>query len=275
MDKNKLIYFFVFLFMVSIVSSAPPFQTNTITFQNGLQIETPIFDVVPVSSNYTFYFHVYDMNGSIKTNSSTKCILHIYYFVTGSHIFQKNASMDENGIDFEVEINSSLLTKEGNYFRLIQCNASNVGGFIGTQFKVGYSMREASVQDAIINSVMIFILVIFFIVTLAWAMMVDGENKFTMGPEGDTFLEMNIGKYVKLFLYLLSYLWFWMLTWAVWQVAEKFILSQTFSGVMHTLFIFETIMWIPLIIIVVVIGFIKHLTDSEVARLVKRGLKPR
>lgn len=270
-----LIFVFLLIFLVPTISAVPPFQATNLVSSNSLQIETPVFDVVKINQNYTFHFHVFNVNGSFLTNASTSCILHIYDFQTGDHILQQSAVMDSNMIDFDVSINDSLLTKEGNYFRLIQCNTSSYGGFLGTQFKVGYSMREASVQDAIINSVIIFLLVIFFITCLTWALVTDGENKFTMGPEGDTFLELNYGKYLKLFLYLLSYLFFWMLTWSIWQVVDKFALSSTFTEVLKLLFIIETIFWPILIIAIVVIGFVKQVSDSEIARLVKRGLKPR
>lgn len=275
MDKKKLIYFFVFLFMIQLVLGAPPFQTGTILQSNGLQIETTIFEVVPVSSNYSFHWHVFDVNGSMKTNASTFCFLHIYDFETGHHIVEKNATMDSNKIDFVVAINSSVLTKEGTYFRLIQCNSSNIGGFLGTQFKVGFNTREATIQDAIINSSILLLITILFLTCLIWGIVMDGENKFTMGPEGETLLELNIGKYAKLLLYWLAYMFFWMLIWVAWQIVQKFMLSNTFSGILKVLFIFLTIFWIPLTIVIVVIGLVKHVTDSEVTRMVSRGLKPR
>lgn len=274
MDKRNFFLFFVFfLVFASFVSSAPPFQTNINSF-DGLMIETPTFDIVPINSNYTFHYHVYNVSSGINLNTSS-CVMHLYDFKTGDHILQEVAVPDENGIDFDVVVNDSLFSDAGSYYRLFQCNDSNIGGYVGIQFDVGSAFKEATIPDAIIQSLLILVFVVFFIVSLVFAFVMDGENQFTMGPQGERILELNSGKYIKLFLYLLSYFFFWMLTWSIWITFEKFVLSQTFTSVLNVLFIIETILLGPIIIMVIVIGLVKHFADSELLNLSKRGLNMR
>jgi len=273
MRKQLVIWIFVFLALIQIAFAQPPFIEQTVA-NEGLQIEVPIFEIVPVSSNFTFYFHVFNLSNGVPINNSD-CLIHIYSYEDGSHILEQDAVLYGNQIDFEVEINDSVLTESGVYFKLIQCEVDGLGGFFGNQFRVGSNSVEASTSDAIINSILLLIFVILFVVCLAFAYNTDGENKFTMGDSGEPLIEINTGKYVKLLLYLFSYLFFWMLTWVAWQIGDMFLMSQTLTGVLRVLFIFETIVWVPLFIIVVVIGLIKHLADIQLEKQTRRGLFPR
>ena len=278
MDKKKFFFFIiVFLILLNIAFAQPPFQESASFTIKGLVIEAPVYDVIPLNKNYSFHFHVFNQsNGVSFDNSTTNCFMHIYDYQTGLHLLEQNAVMDSNGVDFEVNINDSLFSKEGTYFRVMQCNHSTEGGFLGIQFKVGYSLRNPSIQDAMINSLLVILFVIFFLISLIWAVYIDGENYFKMGPDdADPILTFNIGKYVKLFLYLLSYIFFWMLTWASWQMADLFMLSKIFSSVLKALFFIETALLGPMFIVIVIIGFIKHLTDTKAFKLAERNINPR
>ena len=273
--KKCVLGLFVFLLMLNIVYAQPPFQTGADS-NDGLLIEVPIFEVVPISQNYSFYFHVFNtINGTYVHNDTADCYVHIYDFQTGEHILQVKASGNGNGLDFEVEINDSLLTLEGTYFKLIQCNTTSQAGFFGHQFKVGYALREATTPDAIINSLFILIAVIFFIVSLSFAFVLDGDDIFSMGAEGEHILEFNALKYVKLFLYLLSYFFFWITTWVIWITFEKFMLSSYSTDLLRILFIVETILWVPMIFMIVFIGLVKYIADAKALKLAKRRLMPR
>jgi len=273
LPKKTIIWLFLFLACLNIVCAVPPFfeeSEKTI----GLQLGVPLFEVIPLASNFTFYFHVFNATNGIYT-LIPNCTIHIYDFETGKHILEEFVGFDGNGFDYEIEINDSIFTKEGTYFKLIQCNTTGAGGFFGSQITVGSALIQATIQDAIINSVLVLIFVIFFAASLLFAFGIDGKNKFTMGDKGEPILEINIGKYVKLFLYLLSYLFFWMLSWVAWQISDKFILSDMITGVLRLIFIIETIFWIPLMIFIVAIGLVKHFVDIDLEKTTKRGLFPR
>lgn len=184
-----------------------------------------------------------------------------------------NDSMVKSG--FSYTYNWSNTSEVGEYFYFVCGDKSDVLTCETLSFLVSTSGHIFDIPSSIMYGILIFIFTILFVVTLIFAIMMDGDNKFTLGPEGETLVELNVGKYVKLFLYLLSYLFFWILSWSIWQVSTRFLLSTNLFGVLEVIFIIVTIAWIPIILIVAVIGFMKHFTDSEILNLSKRGIMPR
>jgi len=257
--------------MINIVN-ATSFQKNYDTL--GLLIEAPQYQVIPLNSNFSFNFHVYNSSSGKYINSS-ECSSYLYHFETGQHILTTNNISLKNNREYEYKINNTLFTQEGTYYHSIYCQSNTKGGFLGFSFEVGNTLRKATTSDAIINAILLIIFVIFFIVSLCFAFWLEGDNKFTIGDQGEPLVEININKYLKLFLYLLSYLFFWMLTWSAWQIAYKFLLSTTLTEILRIIFIIETIFWFPLIFIIVTIGFIKHIADINIEKTTKRGLFPR
>ena len=119
-------------------------------------------------------------------------------------------------------------------------------------------------------------LLIIFIVCLIIAITTESKtSNFTMGPEGDYILEMNYGMYLKILMYLLSYIFLWMITFLTWKISEIIISLSFLAGFLRLIWIVETVFIIPIFLIVSIIGITKHLTDSYLTKLAKRGLRPR
>jgi len=265
---NKFLIFFLMLILVLPFSYSVTIQQLPVTQSIGLVIETPIFTTIKIDDNNSFYWNVYNLsNGLLLDNDTISCIFRVFD--------KKNLIYENNDVFNYVLLNDTLFDHIGDYSRFIQCNSSNYGDFSELSFKVGFNELESTVQDAIISSLLVFIFVIFFIVTLVFAFSIDGNDKFTMGAEGNIILEVNSAKYIKLFLYLFSYLFFWMLTWTSWQLAIKFLLSDFISGVLRIIFIIETVFWVPIIFATLIIGLVKHIADAKALDLAKRRLMPR
>ena len=66
-----------------------------------------------------------------------------------------------------------------------------------------------------------------------------------------------------------------MLTWSAWQIADKFLLSDTLVGILRMIFLVVTIGWLPIMIMVISIGLVKHFTDIDIEKTTSRGLFPR
>ena len=184
-----------------------------------------------------------------------------------------NSSMVKTG--FSYTYNWSNTSELGEYFYFVCGDKSDVLTCETLSFFVSANGEGFSTSNSLMYAILIFVFIIFFVVSLFFAIVTDGENKFTMGPEGERLVEVNSGMYVKLFLYLLSYLFFWILSWIIWQVSTTFLPTSNLLGVLRILFIVETILWVPIFLIVAVIGIMKHITDSEILNLNKRGLMPR
>lgn len=267
--KNFFWIFVLFLVFSSFVSAQPPGQTL-----GTMDILYPKFDSIRYGETFTFHLHAFDELGNILNNSDYTCDIHIYG-VNGSHEIEDVMNDDSNWVDKEYEFTANVSDHVGWHSYNIWCYSVAEQGAISEPFLVSKSGEDFTTASGVIYASLIIVFTIFFIVALAFAFHIDGENKFTMGDTGEPLLELNYGKYVKLFLYLLSYLFFWILSWGIWQVSTNFLLATRLFGVLKALFIIETILWIPMIIMVVVIGFAKILTDSDLLRLEKRGLRPR
>ena len=231
-----------------------------------------------------FVFNSYASSGSIifKQNSNVSLYqvcdscsfvnLESVIFPSGDVLYL-NSSMVKNG--FSYTYNWSNTSELGEYFYFV-CGDKDEGLACETlSFMVSVNGERFTTPSSIVYAILIAVFTIFFIVSLMFAIFMDGENKFTMGPEGERLLEVNSGMYVKLFLYLLSYLFFWVLSWSIWQVSVVFLPTSNLLGVLRIIFIVETIAWLPIMLIVAVIGIVKHVTDSEILNLNKRGLMPR
>ena len=112
----------------------------------------------------------------------------------------------------------------------------------------------------------------FLVVCLYGAFTIDGKNEFSMG--GDL-IKVNFNKYYKGFLFLLAYLFSIFTSYLTWQVSAQFLFLDWGSVIFKTI---HNILWIgffPLMIILIIIGFVKWLADVELHKLAERGLKPR
>lgn len=183
----------------------------------------------------TYNYSVYNTTAKVENGSLTLISDSIYYFT----------------------FNQS----EGDYIVKL-CDGST------REIKVTNGM----IAESIIYSILLLLLAGFFITSLALAFYLDGENKFTMGDAGDPILEINLNKYAKLFLYLLSYLFLWMLTWTSWQVSDTFLLFDGLTNILRLIFIVETIAWVPIILIVTIVGLTKHLADADLIKTTERNL---
>lgn len=270
MRKIKLIFWiFVLFLMFNLAYAQPPGQVL-----GNMNILYPKFDSIAYGTNFTFHLHAFDELGVLLNNTLYDCRIHIYE-PNGSHIIEDFMSNDTNYVDKEFIFDEAVHTDLGWHSYNIWCYSSNEAGAISNSFLVSATGEDFTTSSSIIYFGLFIVFTIFFVICLFFAISIDGENKFTMGEKGEPLVELNSGKYIKLFLYLLSYLFFWILSWGIWQVSTKFLLATQLFGVLRILFIIETILWIPIIIIVLVIGLVKHFTDINIEKETKRGLFPR
>lgn len=274
MVLKRILWIFAFFLMFSVAYAVKPTQTLTEMGVPALTIESPAFDIIPLKTNFTFYWHLYNENGSSLINTTASCIFHLYENPTGKHIIQKAGKMDSNGVDWEVEINDSLFTEPNNYHYLIYCNRTTVGGFSLYSVKTGPQTFDPSSGEAISYSALFLILTLFFLISLISSFAINGENTFDMGENGSV-VKINYGKYAKLFLFLLAYLLFWADLFIAWQIADKFLTLSIFTDILRIAFIVVGISIFPVLAVIIFISFMKFLTDSEVERLTRRGLRPR
>jgi hypothetical protein len=77
MKKSGVVIGVLLLFLISLVSSAPPFITTSTSLQ-GYDIKSPSQEYIKQNQDYTFYFHVFNKSdGSPVSNVSVDCKYHL------------------------------------------------------------------------------------------------------------------------------------------------------------------------------------------------------
>ena len=128
---------FVFLlFSSSLVSAAPPVQTN-LNINYGYQVEYPKIDIIKQNTPFIFNFHAYNLSSGLAiTNTLASCTFHIYNSV-GDHILINNSlAYVADDKEWEILVPADNFTKAGEYSYIVQCNSSNLGGFASVPFIV-------------------------------------------------------------------------------------------------------------------------------------------
>ena len=174
MTKNKaiLIIPLIFLLMISIVYSQPPFIEEPVDITNGLVISFPLLFVFEQNKDIIFNFHVFNATSGVAMNSSnTNCTFHLFDN-TGNHIInQKGVPFDGIGQDWELNVSGTNFTRLGNYAFLVNCQTSDLiaGGFDNHRFRVTIDGEdeESGEQDvklrwlfyfAIILAILLFVI---------------------------------------------------------------------------------------------------------------------
>jgi len=122
------------------VSAAPPFTTATASSNIGLDIAYNEPVTHKANTSMQFVFHMFNIsNGVPIINRSTNpisCTFHLYNS-TGQHIFIEDPIQTfSDGYDYEVKVAGGNFSTIGNYFFIVGCNSSNLGGAVKNIFVV-------------------------------------------------------------------------------------------------------------------------------------------
>lgn len=160
---KKLIFFFVVLLSLTFVLAQPAFQ-QTIALDKGIQIESPITEVHKINTDFLFHIHAHNLtDGSLLTNATTTCNIHIFRPSDGDHIVEVDMIFSINGLDFDKEVGGGNFTEIGQYSVLFNCEIPNqIGGFFGYNFDVTATGVTLSLWDSLVR----MFLIIFFVILL-------------------------------------------------------------------------------------------------------------
>ena len=211
-----------------------------------------------------------ELNNTI-CSATAVCNISIYYPNSSSYVQKVAMTNNQADMNYTMENTSTL----GTYRSTMWCADGIPKGLTVFTFEINNYGRNEEGTGTLLLVILIPLLII-FIVCLIIAITTESKtSNFTMGPEGDYILEMNYGMYLKILMYLLSYIFLWMITFLTWKISEIIISLSFLAGFLRLIWIVETVFIIPIFLIVSIIGITKHLTDSYLTKLAKRGLRPR
>lgn len=174
--KKPILFLFVFLLLVSLVSAAKTVQTSVSTVA-GLDIRIPQGEFLERNTDVTSNIHVFNKSsGIVMTNETTSCLLHIYN-KSGDHIAEEDYSFSKNNIDFTLDIDGNNFSQLGIIAFLIKCNTSNEGGFVSGSFEVTETGEEEETEAEAIKLIAALIgILILAAVLIVFAFKLDEEH---------------------------------------------------------------------------------------------------
>lgn len=237
------------LLSVSSVLADPPFQTSDLASE--WQVVYPKQHAYLFGENITQTFHVYTQNGTKVNGSTAKCIYHLYGD-NGRHIFQKNISI--SGVEYEVNISSSILNKTGTYEFLAMCEDTSIGGFASGGFEVtATGLPWAESEDLTPVAVIVLLPFLLALITIVGSVTLDPEEHPAL----------------KIGLFLFSYLPFYV---SLWWGAEAIGRWYDFPGMTNAIAngTFFGIIFFILLVFYVVAYFIWKAIEAAAEKNAKR-----
>jgi len=152
---KQILYLFVAVFLLSLVSSVSPFIVST---SEGYGIEPVLIDYIKEYSTYKFHIHIINQSNGMPITSGVSCYMHLYNS-TGNHLVKLEKSTISDMFDYEFIVDGNNFTL-GTYQAKFQCNSSLLGGSSEIEFKVTSTGKEEPSELLLLFFIISFILLI-------------------------------------------------------------------------------------------------------------------
>ena len=136
--KKPILIFLLFFLLVSLVTAAPPFITQSSEADgNALQIVYPKNPAFPKDQEFRLHFHIFNSSGSEVLANQVSCFIHIYNS-TNRHLYEANLTDDSNQVDKTVALVASYSQYTGTFPYLLYCNSTpfNQDGFLSAEYRI-------------------------------------------------------------------------------------------------------------------------------------------
>ena len=143
--KFSLIYFFLFLLVLTPMVVAQPPVFPDVQFTEGFAVEFTQIQTYEFNQDILFNAHVFNLSNGVRIiNTTTDCNYHLFDN-RGTHILnQIPMNFDLAGLDWEINVLQPNFTRLGQYSYLVVCNDSsnNLGGLVSVGIEVTADGKE-------------------------------------------------------------------------------------------------------------------------------------
>lgn len=206
------------------------------------------------------------------TNNGTFCsdvaVANLTIVNPNGELIINNQAMTRIGSTFNYTINGSNTTVNGDYLFTTTINDNGNTFSKSLVFTVTPSGTEASTAQGMLYVVLLVAGLFLLGACLFGAFAVDGKNKMDMGK----LIEVNYGKYLKIFLFGIAYLLLIFVSYMSWQISVQFLEIGFMSLVFEYLHLMLWILLGPLAFAFVILLLVKWLMDLKLQDLAKRNL---
>jgi len=247
-----MIIIMVLMMVLPLVASAPP-VTTTQQFTTGYQLKYPSDQVLKQNQGFEFEAHVFNISDGYPITSGISCYFHLYNS-TGKHALELTDATTSHNFDYSFDVGAGNFSVVGDYYYILQCNSSSLGGYVEVPFQVTPNGLELTEGRAFVDIGLLAMLVIFLAGCVF--MFVSFDN-----------LLARVG------MFGLSYLLLIAVTFISWNMASDFLLSAPFVAEMFRILFFVLIIGaFPLLIGAFAWYVIMLFKIKEIENLMKHGI---
>lgn len=227
----------------------------------------------------------YDDIGTYRSNTNLNLNLGCSYnstycpssFDCNVTIYNQNGIVINNQLmgeslfpQFNYTIQSSNLSTTGLYYGRQVCCSSSVGcADYSFQFNVNAQGKEYGAIQGSVYIILLTILILVFGFSLYGSIKIPYKNH--KSPEG-TLYKINWQKYIKLFLFAISYLSFIGITFFAWNISYGILEFDAMAGFFFFLYKTSYILITPICISIIIIGLVTYVNDKKLEKLLERGI---
>lgn len=225
----------------------------------------------------------YDDIGYYKLNTDMNINLGCSYnntycartFICNITIYNKNGILVNNiqmGNDsypqYNYTIKNNVLNTTGLYYgRQVCCNGGLCGDY-SFSFNVNAMGKDAT-GNTIIYAILLTTLILLFIGSLIAFLKIEYKN---YKNEEGTLYKINWQKYLKMFMFAMSYLIFLSITYLAWVISYGVLEFSQMAGIFNALYNITFIVMFPIFSATIIIGAVSFLQDKKLETLIQRGL---
>lgn len=227
--------------------------------------------LISLSSAYAQHTQNTSYTLIVTSNNATECNLsYIQYPDDTITIF--DLALTKNGNSFYITIDSGNYTMQGDLCHGIVCtDGATIESGTDCQTITPDGVTPSTAQG-IAYSFLLVVALVLMIVCFVSAFLIDGKHEWSMGGE---LLKVNFNNYFKMGLFFLGYLFAIVCSYLAWNVADKFLMIKLGASIFLTIFNILWILLFPIILLIIILGFVKWLGDLELHKLQERGLHKR
>ena len=268
--KKIILLLTICVLLFNLVGAIPPFQTGSTTLEQGLVIESPIYDVLKTNEKFTYNFHVFNQtSGLLMDNTTTDCYFHLYNADGSVNFSIDNIKMNGDKHTFQIEILSSNFTDHSKGGFLTHCNTSDVGGFVSGGFMITTTGFPLTIAKTLLCLGLFGIFIFLFIVNVGVIpFLPKGDNK---DDEGEL-ISINHLKYIRPILYVTAYLMIVVILFTSANLSLAYLESTLVGNLLFKMFYITFALAIPMVIIWFIFIFYSIFQDKKMKEYIERGV---
>ena len=250
LNKNFL-FIFCMIFLITIISSAPPVTTVQEFAEGFVIVETP-HDYLRLNKDYQYNFFVYNnSNGILIDNSSMNCTFFLSN-ISGEVILKQESDYFSDG-HWGNEIGGGNFSDAGEFAYGVSCQ-DDLGGALSGMFVVTESGIELTKERSIL--IIGLMIILFLLLSIILYLLFSVES--------------YIGKFA---LYWVSHVLGILISFVGWQIGVEGLLSGVaLTGIFKIIFWVLIVALFPMIILSLAWVFYIHTFNEHFQRLTEKGV---